>query len=222
MLTDEKIRIAAEEADQAMMEQLEAFGNQTHSFSKKFHRRMHSLLIKRKHPLLKKVMQMAAGFALVIVLSGSFLLLFSSNSRAAFLEWLVSLQKTYVEYFPSGEVKDSEQNTQYRLGIIPEGYELYDFEATEQGGYAVYCNEQGYFLKFHYLYGTGDAHFFIEIGDYQCKETQIGDIPAEFYDASDNDVGNTLIWRSEGNLFCIDGYFNEEELISLAENVGSY
>lgn len=116
---------------------------------------------------------------------------------------------------------DAEQMENYAPTWLPEGYEETEQTVLPTLKNVVYTNADGQAISFSCTYGDsgGDTVF---IGDYSSISTvTVGNVQADFYQASQEGEGNALVWQPDGNdvLFCIISPLPEDTLIKIAESV---
>ena len=72
------------------------------------------------HPQLKRVLKMAASFALVILISGGSVMALSPTARAVVMGWLFGREADAYVYRSTGTDTDEDTITTYDLAEIPE------------------------------------------------------------------------------------------------------
>ena len=72
------------------------------------------------HPQLKRVLKMAASFALVILISGGSVMPLFPTARAVVMGWLFGREADAYVYRSTGTDTDEETITTYNLAEIPE------------------------------------------------------------------------------------------------------
>ena len=85
MISNDFIRQATEEYHEESMTAIPTENEIDHVFSEKFEKNMESVIKKNNHPQLKRVLRMAASFALVILITGGSVMALSPTARAAAL-----------------------------------------------------------------------------------------------------------------------------------------
>lgn len=95
MISDEMLKKATAEADQAIRDSLPAPAECEHEFSPSFQRKMRRTFRKAKYPVIYKLPKYAACFVLVVVLASSTWLTVDAEARAAFFAWV---REQYVPY----------------------------------------------------------------------------------------------------------------------------
>ncbi len=221
-MTDEMIQAAALEANQALIAQLPLSGECQHEFSPGFRKKMKKLIFRRKHPILSKALRTAAAVVIVFLLGGGLLLTFNLEVRAEFLSWIKESSEGLVMYFSTEGAEKSSGKLRYRLTEIPEGYEEYEIDSSEDGETFVYENERGEFLTFHYLHDSTQVAFGLYTEGYQCISITVGELEGEIYLTDNEEMANAVVWKDENTLFCLDAFLDAEELLKLAETIEAY
>ena len=219
MISTEFIRQATEEYHEASMSAIPTENEIDHVFSDRFEKNMESVIKKNKHPQLKRVLRMAASFALVILISGGSVMALSPTARAAVKGWLFGQEGTVFSYTSIGTKTESEVSYKYDLAVIPEGYVLWQEILDETQSIMLYAEEEtGHLLKITATPNDGTSAMFLITTTDQKETVQIGDITADFYPSESEDSSPGLAWIDPDNdyLICLDGFFCQEELIDMA------
>lgn len=117
-------------------------------------------------------------------------------------------------------VEEEPITEKYRLGLIPEGYSLFDEGKTGNTNYYLYGNEDGNGLSFNYAPGTAATSWFILTDGTTKHQTRVSGYQADFIQSHDTNVSSCVVWIGENNTaFMVDGFFPEEELIEIAESI---
>lgn len=222
MITEEMMKAAAQEADRALMEQLSGLEKPVHKFSKRFQKKMRKLLFREKHPVFSGILRTAAAVGMALVLGGGLLLPFRGEIRAKISGWVLERNIGTATYFCPEGTPEGDRQWRYRLTEIPEGYEEYETNQIEEGEFFIYINEQDQFLKFAYLYNSDEMMFSLLVSGDERKNVKVGDCIGDLYISNDSEEGNSLVWRDENTLFCLDGFFDPEELVKMAERIEAY
>ena len=122
MISKELVRQVTEEYNEEHMSAIPTENECDHVFSQQFEENMRSVIKKNNHPQLKRVLRMAASFALVILISGSSVLALSPTARAAVMGWLFGQESNAYVYRSTGTDTNEETITTYDFAEIPEGY----------------------------------------------------------------------------------------------------
>lgn len=219
MISNEFIRQATEEFHEESMSAIPTENEIDHVFSDRFEENMKSLIKKKNHPQLKRVLRMAASFALVILVAGGSVMALSPAARAAVIGWLFGQDGTTFSYTWMGEESDSDVYYKYELPQIPEGYFLWQEIVDESQSIMLYAEEEtGHLLKVTGSPNDGTSAMFLMTTTDEKSTVQIGDVTADFYLSESEDVSSGLAWvdPENGYLICLDGFFSKEELIELA------
>jgi len=166
-----------------------------------------------------KWLSQVACFFLVILLTGSAILTFSVEARAAFFGWVREQYEVFYEYFFEGEatVTDPEK---YELGWLPEGYTFFSSYEIPGGEGIVYTDENDYVVSFTYTSNiSGGTAFFVDGVDYEQKSVTVNGCHADVYIATDANQTSSIVWTSGEILFYISAPLDETGLITMAENI---
>ena len=148
MISNEFIRQATEEYHEESMSAIPAENEIDHVFSDRFENNMESVIKKNKHPQLKRVLRMAASFALIILVAGGSVMALSPAARATVIGWLFGQEGTIFSYTSMGEESESDVYYRYDLPEIPEGYFLWQEIVDESQSIMLYAEEEtGHLLK---------------------------------------------------------------------------
>ena len=222
MISNEFIRQATEEYLEESMSAIPTENEIDHVFSDRFEKNMKSVIRKNNHPQLKRVLRMAASFALVILIAGGSVMALSPTARAAVLGWLFGQEGTVFSYTSMGAKTESEVFYKYDLAVIPEGYVLWQEIVDETQSIMLYAEEEtGLLLKLTATPNDGSSAMFLITTTDQKETVQIGDITADFYPSESEESSPGLAWVDPENdyLICLDGFFSQEELIDMSTSL---
>ena len=222
MISNEFIRQATEEYHEESMSAIPTENEIDHVFSDRFEEKMKSVIKKNNHPQLKRVLRMAASFALVILVASGSVMALSPTARAAVIGWLFGQEGTIFSYTSMGEESESNVYYKYELPQIPEGYYLWQEIVDESQSIMLYAEEEtGHLLKVTGSPNDGTSAMFLMTTTAEKSTVQIGDITADFYLSESEDVSSGLAWvdPENGYLICLDGFFSKEELIEMAQSL---
>ena len=222
MISNLLLRQATEEYHEESMSAIPTENEIDHVFSDRFENNMRSVIKKNNHPQLKRVLRMAASFALVILVAGGSVMALSPTARAAVMGWLFGQDGTTFSYTSLGEKSESDVYYKYELPQIPEGYYLWQEIVDESQSIMLYAEEKtGHLLKVTGSANDGTGAMFLLTTTDEKSTVQIGDITADFYQSSTADSSSGLAWIDPDTdyLICLDGFFSKEELIDMAESL---
>ena len=222
MISNEFIRQATEEYHEESMSAIPTENEIDHVFSDRFENNMRSVIKKNNHPQLKRVLRMAASFALVILVASGSVMALSPTARAAVMGWLFGQDGTTFSYTSMGEESESDVYYKYDLAEIPEGYFLWQEIVDESQSIMLYAEEEtGHLLKVTGSPNDGTGAMFLLTTTDEKSTVQIGDITADFYQSSTADSSSGLAWIDPDTdyLICLDGFFSKEELIEMAQSL---
>ena len=140
MITDEMLREALYEVNEALLNSLPPEEQCEHEFSPRFHRRMARLIRRASHPRLYRTLNRAAGFLLALVLTGTVWLSVDARARDTFFGWLRETHETFFAYRYAGERREETETRNYRPTELPEDWAELDRWTDESGGTVVYTD----------------------------------------------------------------------------------
>lgn len=214
-MKDELWMQAAQEYVQALSDSLEA--PEEHRFSRRFEKKMQRLLTKAAHPVWVAFGRAVASLAVVILVLFGSVLAVDVEARELFLGWFQQ-QADGAIHFSSRN--PSQEDTQYQLTWIPEGYEFYDLVQEQDGETVLYANAAGDLLRFTYLHSSENGETYLFTGDHDEKQVSVQGMTGTLYLPHDTINGKDLIWQNEaGTLFEISGRCDENVLLRVAESV---
>ena len=222
MISNEFIRQATEEYHDESMSAILTENEIDHVFSDRFEENMKSVIKKNNHPELKRVLRMAASFALVILVASGSVMALSPTARAAVMGWLFGQDGTTFSYTSMGRESESDVYYKYDVAEIPEGYFLWQEIVDESQSIILYAEEEtGHLLKVTGSPNDGTGAMFLLTTTDEKSTVQIGDITADFYQSSTADSSSGLAWIDPDTdyLICLDGFFSKEELIEMAQSL---
>lgn len=214
-MTEKQLRQAAEEYVQALSESLEA--PEVHIFSRRFERKMRGLLTKSAHPAWAAFGRAVASFAMVMLVLFGSVLAVNTEARELFLGWFRQQMDGAVHF---SSRNPSQEDTQYQLTWIPEGYEFYDLVQEYGGETMLYANEAGDLLRFTYLHPSENGETYSFPGKHEEKQVSIQGTTGTLYLPYDKQISPGIIWQNEaGTFFEITGRCDETVLLRAAESV---
>ncbi len=222
MLTDDMLRQAAAESSTAFVRAVEQDydDNRPYSPSHQFEKKMKRLTRRANHPNLYRSAQRVASVVLAILLAGSAWLTVDVQAREAFFGWVKEVYEELYVYRLTGEVVEQGTENNYALGWIPDGYtEMY--EGDLGGTFSViYNNDLGQMLDFSYTTNTEQVDWFLYGENMERYQVEIGSSVGDFLYSTDDQTSNALVWMQDDQTgFYLSGFFDEDELILMAENI---
>ena len=222
MISNDFIRQATEEYHEESMTAIPTENEIDHVFSDRFEENMKSVIKKNNHPQLKRVLRMAASFALVILIAGGSVMAISPTARAAVLGWLFGRESDAYVYRSTGTETNEETITTYDFAEIPEGYTFQQNILMPNSGLVIYSEEStGRLLKVFFAPNDGSGALYLIPEDATLIPIQLGDISADFYLSNIEDESSTIVWTDPENdyLVTVDGFFSQEDLVEMALNL---
>ena len=222
MISNDFIRQATEEYHEESMTAIPTENEIDHVFSDRFEENMKSVIKKNNHPQLKRVLRMAASFALVILIAGGSVMAISPTARAAVMGWLFGRESDAYVYRSTGTDTNEETMTTYDFAEVPEGYTLHQNFLMPNSGLVIYSEEStGRLLKVFFAPNDGSGALYLIPEDATLIPIQLGDISADFYLSNIEDESSTIVWTDPENdyLVTVDGFFSQEDLVEMALNL---
>lgn len=222
MIKDEALRAALEEVDNAILASLPKPSECEHQFSARFEKRMRKVRRRAKHPTVYKVLRQVACFLLAILILFSSVMVFSSEARAAVVDWIKEQFESFCHYFfVGGSSSESGERTEYELGWVPDGYTHISSQTVENRVSKVYLNNNGQIIQFSYLYGSDSNPLFMDSDHFEYKSVTLSFGSADLFIALTEGETSSIVWSdgNQGILFCIAADLQEQELIALAEGI---
>lgn len=179
---------------------------------------------KRQHrPVWKRIAYAAAVILLTFTLSLGALMAVSPSIRAAVINWAMEWYETHIVYRFSGKQEEDPfaPLPRYEITALPEGYELFQ-EIDAAGSYGLrFANESGDYLWFEYQRMVQGAATGISTEDMTISEVEVNGCPGQLYHSLDEDMSSIIVWIDEKNnlKFMLDGFFDDLELLHMAESV---
>lgn len=221
MSSEEMLKKAAAEADQAIRDSLPAPEECVHEFSELFQKQMRRIFRRTKHPILYRLPKQVACFMLAVIIASSSWLAVDAEARAAFFEWVREQYEAFVEYRFIGDVPAENEIKEYELSWLPTGFSEVSRLEAEGNSVIVYQDLSNNIIQFSYSQGDDSISLFVQDESSEIQTVQVGNVVAEFYRSNDPDSANVLTWASEDGdmMFCITSTFSEDTMIKLAEGV---
>ena len=157
---------------------------------------------------------------LAVLLTGSAVLTFSVEARAAFFGWVREQIENYYEYFFEGEVIVNDLK-EYELGWLPENLELIYSGDTAGGKVYIYNDESNALIQFSYISDPNSQKMYVDNAYNEKVAVTINGNPGEISITTGEDETDTIIWinADTNTLFSISGHFDQETFIRMAESV---
>ena len=221
MISDEMLRIAAEEYEEALLSSLPEDAGCDHAFSHGFERKMRRLCHRVKYASVYSTLRRAACAVVVLVLSASMLLLCSTEVRAAMFGWIKEVYKNITTYSFAGEADEEPVSRSYDFAQVPEGYAVEDRLDTPVGTSIWYRREDGAFMELAYEFATDDHTFSIVSSDRDVySQENIEGKMMEFYLSTDPNYNSMVLWTNDDHvMFLISARCDKDTLIALAQSV---
>ena len=157
---------------------------------------------------------------LAVLLTGSAVLTFSVEARAAFFGWVREQYDNFYVYFFEGSAAVSDP-VKYELGWLPDGCVYVTTIESENGEILIYADEHDTLIRFSYDRPTDDSNLSVDSVGNKTIPVKINGNPGEISIYTSENETDHIAWiDSETNtLFFITGHFDQETFIKMAENV---
>ena len=223
MISDERLREAARQAEKNLLASLPEPEDCEATFSPKFKRKMKKLVCRTDHPIRYWIQKAVACILLVILLGGSSVLALSTEARAAFVGWLKEIYDTHFTYHYYGGMQAFPEDVIYRPLWLPEGYRIISENIGKQI-YIIYESEDGEPALFAYTRASESLTLQVDRdGNEISQSVFVRDNPADLYIDQDAGEANILIWTDEnkGLIFYISAQLDSSEIIKMAESISA-
>lgn len=174
----------------------------------------------KERSLWKGILHRAAMILLVLTVGFGTVMLTMPTVRAAVLKWVVEVYETYVLYRYSGE-SPYEEVPAYTITDLPEGF--VETERAELGLIVdvVYENQEGDQIALTYRAVKDGGITWFDTDTSEISEITINGYQGQFYKTTLLDGSNTLEWIDPTLYlhFIVDGQFEKEEMLHMAESV---
>lgn len=157
---------------------------------------------------------------LAVLLTGSAVLTFSVEARAAFFGWVREQVETYYMYFFEGEAAVADP-AKYELGWMPENCIFVTSYETAGGEVYIYTDERDTLIQFTYTSEPDNEKVYVDYAEYTEKQVTINGNTASLFIAPSEDNTDGIVWTdpNTNTLFFFSGHFDQETFIKIAENV---
>ena len=157
---------------------------------------------------------------LAVLLTGSAVLTFSVEARAAFFGWIREQVETYYMYFFEGNAAVTEP-AKYELGWMPENCIFVTSYETAGGEVYIYTDERDTLIQFTYTSEPDNEKVYVDCAEYTEKQVTINGNTASLFIAPSEDNTDGIVWTDPdtNTLFFVSGHFDQETFIKIAENV---
>lgn len=195
--------------------------------SKKFRKQMKAMLTdpflwsrKKTNPIWRKAVNRVASIFITILVGFGSVMIASPTVRAAVFAWVREWYDTHIEYQYKGKSIQTAM-PQYQITDLPDGYS--EAERLELSGYisVTYKNKESKTLYLDYAYIQEGIVSSFEIGNNDITDISVNKGQGQLFLSQDSNQSNSITWiDGEKNIqFTIDGYFDETELLYMAENI---
>ena len=157
---------------------------------------------------------------LAVLLTGSAVLTFSVEARAAFFGWVREQADNFYHYFFEGDAMPI-QPVKYELGYVPENCIFVTSYETAGGEVYIYTDERDTLIQFSYTSEPNKEDTYVVHEEVERVDVTVNDYPAEIFITPSDDETDGIVWTDSdtNTLFFISGHFDQETFVKIAENV---
>ncbi len=221
MISDERLREAAQQAEKAFLASLPEPKDSKAAFSPAFERKMKKLIKRIDHPIVYWIQKSVACLVLILLLGGGSVLALSTEARAAFVGWVREVYESWFVYHYTGEDAITTENTICYPGWLPDGYELIAAPAPGPHTISIYENQAKDTIIFNCF--KNSESMAIQIGKENAfvEKVQIDDAFADLYVDSKSGETNHLIWEDPENkvIFWLVSTLDSDYMVKIAESI---
>lgn len=224
MISEERLRLAAQRAGKALAEGLPEPEDCHHTFSPAFERKIKRLIRKHRYQGFYKGMRRVACVLLVLLLSSGSFLSVSAEARGIVFGWVSERLGTDQRYSFSNHSGQEAADIRYYLPEVPEGYEFLETVDVDNGWTTLYSNEDDEYLDFSYFREPPEnmaMSLYLTVDGMDKTILTVHGMTAEYYEDSTGEHSNALVWidTETNTLFYLDAYLEQDQLVKLAESV---
>lgn len=222
MISEERLREAAQEAEAALLGSLPPPDQCVHEFSPEFERRMEPLLRRhRRSAAVRRVLTRAAVILLALLLTGGLWLGTDAQARRAVTGWLWETYETVFVYRFAGPAQNNAMTAEYRPTWLPEGWVEVDVLQTGNHTHVVYRDSAGQLNYFSYSSVANSSNLYVIPDECLLQHVQVGTVTADLYLSKSDKVSSNIVWSDSdsGTLFSISAFTDQNSLIDMAESV---
>ncbi len=215
MISEDLIRQAAQEYEQALGEQLSE--PEPHRFSPRFVRKIKNRFTQAEHGTAYLVVRRVACILLILALFGSAILAVPSV-RASFISWFVHRDFTGGTWYqPNGDGGVTDVG-EYAIGWVPENFALDDRYERERA--IRYLNEDRDMILLEWKSRASNG---MSVGAWsdEVYRTTVNGRPADVYAKTEIWTECSIVWTNEDEsiIFCLTTNCDAETAIKIAESV---
>lgn len=214
---------AAKEFDEALSEKEPVI------VSRRFERQMRLMLSdpkkwankQRRSSIWTKSLQRVAVIFLICSVAIGSIMAVSPTARAAIIRWVTEWYESSVIYRFFGEPTFAEL-PRYEIAKLPVGFNELDPPMQIPNDVEIlYGNSDGDVIRFEYMRVEQGTALFVSTDGMDLIEIEVNNFFGHLYISNDLKQSSLITWYDdEANMqFLIDGFFDSDELIEMAESV---
>ena len=224
IITDEELISATALVRESMLYTLPEPEDCTGAFTAQFQEKIRKLKkTAERKAAWRRFAKGAVAAVLVVLISFSMLLAFSTETRAAVVGWFKEQFGTVTKYWT-----DANENTTlptYEETWIPDGYEVIQVEESSISRVVVYQLGDDISTAFvvDYSIATEDSPLHLHTFDdeYDIQQVTVNRYIGDFYLACDPDVSSALLWLDEktNTIITVMAFLDEEDMLRIANGI---
>lgn len=220
--SDGELREAAVKVMHALADALPEDPEPEHEFSERFQAKMKALLMKsRVKRAVKSFARSAAAAVLMALMAAGIWLAFDEEARADFFQWVRDEYESGIVY-KFFERREEKTLPRVEFGWLPEGSVESEEKINDDHGYILFNISSGEYLVLYYRYMYSETSYSITRDSNVIHEVVfVNGKVADLYIDLEKDDPNMLLWteNAEGIEYNLNGSFDEETMIKIAENI---
>lgn len=175
----------------------------------------------RRSSIWTKSLQRVAVILLICSVAIGSIMAVSPTARAAIIRWVTEWYESSVIYRFFGAPTFAEL-PRYEITKLPAGYNELDPPMQIPNDVEIlYGNSDGKVIRFEYMRVEEGTALLIDTKNADVVEIEVNNFLGHVYISNDPKQSNLITWYDDqANMqFLIDGFFNSDELIEMAESV---
>ena len=215
--------------DSLKLEDEKEVDDQEHSFTPtiRHKRQMRTMLEnpirwvrQQKHPWWIQAAKRIAVILLTCIVVFGGVMTFDPTARASLIRWVVDWYDNNIGYVYSGD-QNEDMLPQFEITDLPDGYVEKSRDMTPGLVAITYENQTGDVLYLVYNFMHQGAQTDITLNEDRVFEVMVNQMKGYFFESTTSEGLNTVMWIDEVQSihFSLDGSFDMEELLHIAESV---
>lgn len=178
---------------------------------------------KYHRPMYIVYLQRVAVTVLILAATVFSLLMSNSKIRAAVADVIIEWYNTHIKIEFTSDPSDDTETTpiseySLQIGYIPEGFELYDKDESEQQLKTYLYKNGNKYIRLDF-YTTNTVNNLLDIEQYKFDNTIINGLTAYILSNDKDYIQTVVVWGNESFTLILDAHLNTNETIKIAENI---